>query len=127
MNAQIIILLKEGCGIRSISRILNISTKTVITRILKIASNTEEPPIPFGRKYQIDELITFIGNKMTRPVPSNKREFFSISFPKTVHFPSVFPLRKTGYSVLGNVAKYFLSFHKRMCKTGLLFLFPDHE
>lgn len=61
---QIIIqLLKEGCGIRSTSRILNISATTVITRILKIASTIEKPPIPFGKKYQIDELITFIGNK----------------------------------------------------------------
>ena len=30
-------LLKEGCGVRSIGRILNISNKTVLSRLLKIS------------------------------------------------------------------------------------------
>ena len=35
INNFIIKLLKEGCGIRGISRVLNISKNTVLSRILK--------------------------------------------------------------------------------------------
>ncbi|WP_298753795.1 IS1 family transposase [uncultured Psychroserpens sp.] len=57
-------LLKEGCGIRSISRIINISTKTVLSRMLKI-SNEIKPPYfqKLGCKFEVDELWSFIGNK----------------------------------------------------------------
>lgn len=65
-DKMIIQLTKEGCGIRSTSRILNISATTVITRILKIAKYIEKPPISFGKSYQVDELITFIGNKQRK-------------------------------------------------------------
>lgn len=36
--------LKEGLGIRSISRLLKISTNTVISRIIKIAKSIPQPP-----------------------------------------------------------------------------------
>ncbi|WP_436516254.1 transposase [Ekhidna sp. To15] len=36
---------KEGVGIRSTSRLLNISQSTVISRIRKIATDTKKPPI----------------------------------------------------------------------------------
>lgn len=66
-DKQIIILTKEGCGIRSIGRILNISPFTVIRRIKKIASKFERPyPILKGKVYEVDELFTYVKNKYTR-------------------------------------------------------------
>ncbi|AEA43379.1 IS1 transposase [Fluviicola taffensis DSM 16823] len=66
-DQQIIQLTKEGCGIRSTGRILNISPTTVIKRILKIATHlTRSSPILFGQTYQVDELFTYIGNKNNR-------------------------------------------------------------
>ena len=61
---QIITLVKEGCGIRSISRILKISPTTVINRIKQIARSISKLiHISFGMEYQIDELSTYLGRK----------------------------------------------------------------
>lgn len=66
-DKQLILLIKESCGIRSIARILNISPITVIRRIKKIASKLERPyPILKGKIYEVDELFTYIGNKNNR-------------------------------------------------------------
>ncbi len=65
-DSQIIALLKEGCGTRSISRLLNISTNTVSSRILKISRELSRPTIKIGREYEIDEMHTYIGNKKRR-------------------------------------------------------------
>jgi len=62
-NHQIAVLLKEGCGIRSIARIMSISAVSVIRRILYIASLIEKPPITKGRIYEADELKTYLGRK----------------------------------------------------------------
>ncbi|CAM1348703.1 IS1 family transposase [Tenacibaculum ascidiaceicola] len=57
-------LLKEGCEVRSISRILNISSKTVLSRILKVSKKVKIPYFnTFGCKFEIDEMWSFIGNK----------------------------------------------------------------
>ncbi|WP_425542642.1 IS1/IS1595 family N-terminal zinc-binding domain-containing protein, partial [Wandonia haliotis] len=42
-DKAIIVLTKESCGIRSISRILNISSSTVIRRTKKIANGLARP------------------------------------------------------------------------------------
>jgi insertion element IS1 protein InsB len=77
-DSQIIQLTKEGCGIRSTSRILRITPNTVIRRILKIAKGlNRKQPLISGGIFQVDELFTFIGNK-------NKRVCVAYSFePKT--------------------------------------------
>lgn len=63
-NVLIKSLLKEGCGIRSISRILNISCGTVLSRMLKISKQIKVPYLTkFGCKFEIDELWSFIGKK----------------------------------------------------------------
>ena len=63
-NNFIKILLKEGCGIRSISRVLNISSKTVLSRMLKISKQIRAPYFnTLGCKFEIDEMWSFIGNK----------------------------------------------------------------
>lgn len=57
-------LVKEGCGIRSMSRILKISPTTVLSRIKRITKSiSRTSPIPLGKEYEIDELATYITRK----------------------------------------------------------------
>lgn len=65
LGEQVIILLKEGCSIRSIARILKISAATVIRRVKKSGSLIEPPAIPVRQTFELDEVCTFIGNKKT--------------------------------------------------------------
>jgi insertion element IS1 protein InsB len=66
-DKELILLTKEGCGIRSTARILGVSANTVIRRILKMARNIKRPyPILKGKIYQVDELFTFIKDKDKR-------------------------------------------------------------
>ena len=55
----------EGCGIRSISRILKISTGTVLTTIKHLWKEKlkSKKAIVNNREYELDEMRTFIGNK----------------------------------------------------------------
>ena len=63
-NNQIVSLLKEGIGLRSMSRVLRISLKTIITRIKRIALATRKPLCYLkNRVYQIDELWSFVRKK----------------------------------------------------------------
>lgn len=63
IDREIVLLLKEGCGIRSIGRILHISAVTVIRKIRIIADAILMPEINIRQSFQIDELYTFVGNK----------------------------------------------------------------
>lgn len=63
LNHQIVILTKEGLGIRSTARVLGISATTLLKRILSIAKSIPRPVINKGKTYEVDELRTFIGNK----------------------------------------------------------------
>ena len=63
INLQIIILTKEGLGIRSTARVLNISATTLLKRIFSIARNIPQPPIGKGKIYEVDEIRTFIRRK----------------------------------------------------------------
>lgn len=66
-DGQIILLTKEGCGIRSTSRILGVSPKTVLRRIIQIARNIERPyPILKGKSYEVDELFSYVKHKDNR-------------------------------------------------------------
>ena len=57
-------LLKEGCGVRSISRVLNISCGTVLSRMLKISKQIKPSYFnKLGCKFEIDEMWTFIKRK----------------------------------------------------------------
>ena len=62
-NGFITSLLKEGCGIRSISRVLKISKNTVLTRMLKLAKAIK---IPYfnkqGCRFEVDELFIKLAN-----------------------------------------------------------------
>ncbi|MCB9163933.1 MAG: IS1 family transposase [Flavobacteriales bacterium] len=66
-DKQLIAFTKEGCGIRSISRLLGISPSTVIARCLRIAQRLAPPtPIAYGRHYEVDEISTYCGYKKKR-------------------------------------------------------------
>lgn len=63
-DKMITILLKESCGVRSISRILQISKNTVLSRMLSISKKIKKPSFSIsGQEYEIDELWTYTGNK----------------------------------------------------------------
>lgn len=62
-NSNVVKLLKEGCGIRSIARLLNISATTVLKKIQQIAKATSKPPILFAKTYEMDELCTYVQQK----------------------------------------------------------------
>lgn len=63
INSKIIILTKEGLGIRSIARVLNISATTLLKRLVAIAKSIKMPLISKGKIYEVDEMRTFIKSK----------------------------------------------------------------
>src|SRR6185437_4385213 len=63
INRSIVDHVKEGCGIRSIARLLSISADTVLRRIKYIAGHIKKPIISIGRIYEVDELKTYIKNQ----------------------------------------------------------------
>jgi insertion element IS1 protein InsB len=63
LNKNIIILTKEGLGIRSTARVLQISTTTLLKRIVSIAKAIKNPIISLGKEYEVDEMRTFIKHK----------------------------------------------------------------
>jgi len=62
-NKNIVLLTKEELGIRSTSRILKISTTTLLKRIRTIAQMAEPPRIVKGKTYEIDEMRTYVKRK----------------------------------------------------------------
>lgn len=63
VNSLITQLIKEGCGICSISRLLMISATTLLRRIRIIAGKIMSPALSFGRSYELDEMRFFIRRK----------------------------------------------------------------
>jgi len=75
-------LVREGCGIRSIGRALNISKDTVLRRILRIARRLAPPARRYGMEYEIDEMQAPCGRDHSHDslssIVSNKRQWFKI-------------------------------------------------
>jgi IS1 family transposase/transposase-like protein len=63
LNKSIIQLTKEGLGIRSTARVLQISTTTLLKRIIAIAKSIKSPPIYNGKVYEVDEMRTYLKRK----------------------------------------------------------------
>lgn len=63
INRKIILLTKEGLGIRSIARFLKISSTTLLKRIVKISNDIQPPLFDHNKAYEVDELRTYIKNK----------------------------------------------------------------
>lgn len=64
VNKNIIDHVKEGCGIRSIARLLRISSNTVMRRIRNLAKAVEKPVLTPGATYEVDEIRTYVKNKV---------------------------------------------------------------
>ena len=54
---------KEGVRIRGIVRLLEISTTTLIRRIISISKNITAPHVTANIEYEVDEIKTFVGRK----------------------------------------------------------------
>ncbi len=63
INESIILLTKEGLGIRSTARVLKINAKTVIRRIVEIAKLCKPPLMQNEKSYEVDEMKTFVKRK----------------------------------------------------------------
>jgi IS1 family transposase/transposase-like protein len=63
INQSIILLTKEGLGIRSTARVLQISTTTLLKRIIAISKNIPQPIISKNKTYEVDEMRSFIKRK----------------------------------------------------------------
>lgn len=63
INHKIIILLKEGLGIRSISRVLGISTNTINRRIVELSEKVRSPTLKYHKNYEVDEMRTYVQKK----------------------------------------------------------------
>jgi IS1 family transposase/transposase-like protein len=66
INSKIIQFTKEGLGIRSTARILQISTTTLLKRIINIAGVIIQPKISLFQSYELDEMRFYVGNKANR-------------------------------------------------------------
>ncbi|WP_449404227.1 transposase-like zinc-binding domain-containing protein [Flavobacterium salilacus] len=60
VNNQIILFIKEGLRIRSTSRILKISTTTLLRRIIIIGKTISRPIIKRNKIYEVNEMRTLI-------------------------------------------------------------------
>ena len=63
INTWIKNLVKEGSGIRSISRLLKISATTVLKRIIIISKSICKPRTAINKMYEVDEMRTFYKSK----------------------------------------------------------------
>jgi IS1 family transposase/transposase-like protein len=63
VNDYIVGHIKEAVGIRSLARLLQISTTTLMARILEISKSIVTPHIVAGSVYEVDEIKTFVGRK----------------------------------------------------------------
>lgn len=63
INDKIILFTKEGLGIRSTARILQISTTTLLRRIIHIAQNINQPLISMSKVYEVDEMRSYVKRK----------------------------------------------------------------
>lgn len=66
-NENIIAYTKEGMGVRSIARILKISTTTFLRRYLQIVDSIKAPAISYNQEYEVDEMRFYI-RKKTNPM-----------------------------------------------------------
>ena len=58
INKKIVLLTKEGLGIRSTARVLKISPTTLLKRLLEISKAIDPPRLSFNKEYQVDEICT---------------------------------------------------------------------
>ena len=62
-DKSIMLLTKEGLGIRSTARVLQISATTLLKRLQQIAAAIPRPVISKHKTYEVDELCTYVKKK----------------------------------------------------------------
>ena len=62
-NAKITQFIKEGLGIRSIARVLQNATTTVLKRIITIAKKIQNPIFFKNKSYEVDEMRCYLKRK----------------------------------------------------------------
>lgn len=62
-DRRIVGLTLESCGIRGTGRLLKISPKTVLARIVRIADGTSKPMTRLYGKYEVDEMRLYVKAK----------------------------------------------------------------
>ena len=60
INDEIVTLTKEGVGIRSTARILDISPTTLLSRIIQITYTISQPAVITQRTYEADEIKSLV-------------------------------------------------------------------
>lgn len=113
INQRVIAYVKEGCSIRSIARILNISPSTVIRRIKKIGSLIEPPAIKAGQAYELDELCTYVGSKAS-PV------WIAYAINKSTKQAAIFSIGSRSHQMLSRVTEPLLKTSPSMIFTDRL-------
>lgn len=64
IDSDIKVLTKEGLGVRSTARVLQISPNTLLRRIVSIAQKISQPLIRKGNSYEVDEIRSYIKRKI---------------------------------------------------------------
>ena len=63
IDRQIVMLTREGVGIRGLARCIGISSTTILSRIKRIAAGITAPAANARSEYEVDEMWTFLKNK----------------------------------------------------------------
>jgi len=102
INPLIIQLTKEGLGIRSIARVLQISATTLLRRIKNIAENIVSPVLSFGKTYELDEMRFYI-RKKSNPM------WLVYAIDKVTRETAAFYIGKRNNQTLNTVVKTLLN------------------
>lgn len=113
INSLIIQLTKEGVGIRSMARVLEISATTLLRRIRSIAENIVPPVLSFGRTYELDEMRFFI-RKKSNPM------WLVYAIDKMTKETIAFYIGKRNNQTLNTVVKTLLNAKAKMIFTDQL-------
>ena len=113
INQKIILLTKEGLGIRSTARILKISATTLLKRIIVIANNIFQPAIRYYQSYELDELRLFV-RKKSNPM------WLVYTINKTTKQVAGFYIGKRNNKTLNAVVKTLLNSKARIIYTDRL-------
>lgn len=113
-NNRITALIREGMALRSIARVLRISLKTIIVRILK-TGDTITKPFHGERNsiYELDELWSFVGSK-------ENETWIMYAFDRNTRSVIDFRTGSRNKANLKSLTDQVLSFEpKRICTDGL--------
>ena len=113
INPLIIQLTKEGLGIRSIARVLQISATTLLRRIKNIAENIVSPVLSFGKTYELDEMRFYI-RKKSNPM------WLVYAIDKVMKKTATFYIGKRNNQTLNALVKTLLNAKAKMIFTDQL-------